>query len=196
MSARKPTGTGRGLRRVPPPRQSKRLFSLEIVHEAGDWTIRGASDQVIRGAVTALSQHRDVDSRGGLVALLLTDDAHIRAINAQWRGKDQATNVLSFPSAPQPRARLSAPFLGDVVLATETLHREAKADGIPLEHHLQHLVIHGILHLLGYDHETDADAEVMERIEIETLAAIGVENPYDDANGTCTPARAARESAE
>jgi len=116
---------------------------------------------------------------GAQVSLLLTDDAEVRALNAKWRGQDKSTNVLSFPSARPDRLRRS-PTLGDVALAFETLAREAEASGVSLADHYRHLVAHGFLHLIGYDHETDEDAERMEALETQTLVRLGVGDPYAD----------------
>jgi probable rRNA maturation factor len=112
-----------------------------------------------------------------LVVVLLTDDAAVRALNAQFRGKDYATNVLSFPAAPQPGPTAAQP-LGDLALAFGVCAAEAKAQGKPLAHHLQHLVIHGVLHLLGHDHEGDAEADAMEALERTILSGLGVPDPY------------------
>jgi probable rRNA maturation factor len=109
------------------------------------------------------------------VAILLADDEAVRDLNARFRGKDAPTNVLSFPAAPGPEEHL-----GDIALAFGVCAREAAEQGKPLGHHLQHLVIHGVLHLMGYDHEIDADAERMEAKERELLAALGVPDPYAD----------------
>lgn len=107
------------------------------------------------------------------VTVLLADDAAVRDLNARFRGKDAATNVLSFPAAPS-----AAPHLGDVALASGVCAREAAAQGKPLAHHLQHLVVHGVLHLLSFDHETDVEAEEMEALERTVLAGLGVPDPY------------------
>ncbi|MBE7218084.1 MAG: rRNA maturation RNase YbeY [Caulobacteraceae bacterium] len=107
------------------------------------------------------------------VIVLLADDAAVRDLNARFRGKDAATNVLSFPAAPS-----AAPHLGDVALASGVCAREAAAQGKPLAHHLQHLVVHGVLHLLSFDHETDVEAEEMEALERTVLAGLGVPDPY------------------
>ena len=120
------------------------------------------------------------------VDLLLTDDAEVRALNREWRGKDQPTNVLSFPMLE--RAELLAlgldgpeEMLGDIALALETCTREAAEKDIPLEHHVAHLIVHGLLHLAGYDHATSPeDARVMERLEINALATMGIADPYGD----------------
>lgn len=118
------------------------------------------------------------------VDLTLTNDGEIQQINAQYRQKDQPTNVLSFPllefDAPVLSTSPSFEYslLGDVVLSFETVQREAKKMGLPLQHHVAHLVIHGVLHLLGYDHETDEEASLMQAKEIEILSQFDMEDPY------------------
>jgi probable rRNA maturation factor len=114
------------------------------------------------------------------LGIVLTDDARIRALNARWRGFDKPTNVLSFPSDLDPAGLpAGAPWLlGDVVVALETVQREAAEAGRPVGAHLTHLLVHGILHLLGYDHEIDAKAVRMEALEIELLARLNIANPY------------------
>ncbi len=109
----------------------------------------------------------------GAVALLLGDDAGIRDLNKRFRGQDKATNVLSFPSDEG-----SGGFLGDIVIAYGVSVREAGENHAPLEGYVAHLLVHGLLHLVGYDHETDAEAEIMESLEAEILDALGVYNPY------------------
>ena len=118
------------------------------------------------------------------VSVRLTDDAEVQALNREWRGKDAATNVLSFPmmepgelSAPGPGELL----LGDVVVAHGVCAREAAGRGVPLADHLQHLLVHGTLHLLGFDHMTDAEGDAMEAIERLALADLGVADPYASA---------------
>ena len=106
------------------------------------------------------------------VSLVLTDDAAIRRLNRDYRGKDAATNVLSFPTIEAPG------LLGDIVLARETIMREAADKGASFKSHVTHLIIHGLLHLLGHDHQTEAEAAVMEAIEIAALAKLGIANPY------------------
>jgi probable rRNA maturation factor len=114
------------------------------------------------------------------LALVLTDDAEQRCLNRRYRGVDNPTNVLSFPLAdgvPPPGAPL---VLGDVVLALETVAREAAEQQKPFAAHLQHLVVHGVLHLLGFDHENDTEAAKMEALEVEILQRLGVPDPYCD----------------
>ena len=113
------------------------------------------------------------------IALSLDSDAGIRDLNRAWRGKDQPTNVLSFPAAdhgPGGEAR----HLGDIVLAYETVVREAQSESKSPVHHAAHLVVHGTLHLLGYDHEGDAEGDAMEALEIQALARLGIADPYHD----------------
>lgn len=153
-------------------------LSLDILHEAGDWSQLGDRDELIAAAGRALAVFpRFSKLTPAEACVALSDDATVRDLNARFRGKDKPTNVLSFPAGEgfgegMPRA------LGDIVLAQETVAREAAEQGISAAHHLQHLVVHGLLHLLGFDHETDAEAEEMEGIEIEVLATLGIANPY------------------
>ncbi|MDB5433493.1 MAG: hypothetical protein JWP35_4609 [Caulobacter sp.] len=107
------------------------------------------------------------------VTILLADDEAVRELNQRFRDKDTATNVLSFPAPPNPEYHL-----GDIALAYGVCAREAEEQGKPLAHHLQHLVAHGVLHLVGYDHQTDAQAEAMEGLERTILDRLGVPDPY------------------
>lgn len=114
---------------------------------------------------------------GAEVSLLFCDDATIRVLNRDWRGFDKATNVLSFP-ATTPQRLATSPALGDIAVAQETCAREAQDEGKRFVDHLRHLIVHATLHLLGYDHETLEEAEVMEAMERRALARIGVADPY------------------
>lgn len=114
------------------------------------------------------------------LAVVLADDVLLRSLNSAYRGVDKATNVLAFAYAdsnPSP-VPFESDVLGDVVISLERAAQEAKASDLSLSEHLSHLVIHGVLHLLGYDHITDSDAKTMEELEIRTLAGIGIANPY------------------
>jgi probable rRNA maturation factor len=113
------------------------------------------------------------------VSVLFTDDAHIRRLNRQFRGKDRPTNVLSFPAAPLVPGRFG-PALGDIALALETVTGEAKSGGLTLANHVSHLIIHGFLHLLGFDHEAEAEAVAMERLEAAILGRLGIADPYEE----------------
>ncbi|MGE6741919.1 rRNA maturation RNase YbeY [Allorhizobium pseudoryzae] len=112
------------------------------------------------------------------VSLVFTDDAAIREINAEWRGKDKATNVLSFPAFPVTPGKMPGPMLGDIVIARETLEREAEELEKPFDDHLTHLMVHGFLHLFGYDHIEKDEAEKMEALETRILAGLGLSDPY------------------
>lgn len=153
-------------------------LSIIIVSEAGDWHAFPASEQAIESAAGALARHPQCGrAHGAEASVVLGDDALVHRLNRTYRGKDKPTNVLSFPFQTPTGAEQSH-LLGDVVLAAETIAQEAAERGIDPVHHLQHLVVHGLLHLLGFDHETEAEAEAMERIETEILATLGVANPH------------------
>jgi probable rRNA maturation factor len=143
---------------------------IDVEVEADAWTVALPETEAVarRAAEAALS-------REGEVVVLLTDDAAIQQLNRDHRGQDKPTNVLSFPAAPS-----AAPHLGDVALAYETCAREAAEQGKGLEQHLQHLVAHGVLHLLGWDHMTEAEAQAMEDRERAVLAGLGAPDPYRD----------------
>jgi metalloprotein, YbeY/UPF0054 family len=112
------------------------------------------------------------------LSLVFTDDESIREINAEWRGKDKPTNVLSFPAFPAQPGRMPGPMLGDIVIARETVEREAAELEKTGEEHLTHLLVHGFLHLLGYDHMEAGEAERMEALETRILATLGLSDPY------------------
>ena len=145
---------------------------IEIELEAEDWTdaIEDIEAVVERAAIAALG-----DREGGIV-ILLTDDETVRDLNDRFRGKDRPTNVLSFPAAKMPGANPQP--LGDIVLAYGVCAREAEEQSKTLRNHLTHLVVHGVLHLQGRDHEDDAEAEAMEAEERSILASLGVSDPY------------------
>lgn len=119
----------------------------------------------------AIAEAARAEAAQGEVDVLLADDAALHALNRQWRGKDKPTNVLSFPSE-------DSRHLGDIALAAETVAAEAEAQGKSFERHATHLIVHGFLHLLGYDHETETDAAIMEDRERAILAALGAPDPY------------------
>ena len=145
---------------------------IEIIVTEKAW--RAAEPRAItltrRAAAAALAHEGRGDAH---LAIQLTDDTTQQALNARFRGKDAPTNVLSFPAPAN-----SAGELGDIALALGVCAREAAEQGKPLAHHLQHLTAHGVLHLLGYDHDSDAEAEVMEAKERDILAGLGVPDPY------------------
>ena len=143
-------------------------YPIDITTQSDSW---GDCLPLIDLAVLTISDFVE-RARKGELSILLTDDAHIRTLNRDYRGKDKATNVLSFPVPPP------APLLGDIVLAYETVRKEAQEKHICLEDHLTHLIIHGWLHLQGYDHQTEAEARKMESLEILALSRLGIDNPY------------------
>lgn len=150
---------------------------IDVESEAEAWTrAQPDAETLVRTAAEAVLAAEHLSDRG--LVVLLTNDLAVQALNARFRGKDQPTNVLSFPAAPNPEQHL-----GDVALAYETCAREAAEQGKPLAHHLQHLVAHGVLHLLGYDHMTDEEAADMEGLERIVLATLGVPDPYAAGEG-------------
>lgn len=153
---------------------------IDISIESALWEVIPDLEARIEAAIAAAARLADVALKPGAeVSLLLTHDAQIRELNRAWRQQDKATNVLSFP-ATQGDDLASAAMLGDIVLACETLQREAEHDGKALPDHLSHLVVHGFLHLLGFDHETDEEAEEMESLERSVLQTLGISDPYAD----------------
>jgi probable rRNA maturation factor len=151
----------------------------DVLVSAPCWQQEADCEAVVRRAIDAAAAAADADAAGAEVAVMLTDDAGIRDLNRDWRAIDKPTNVLSFPAPPTPGAGTGAPRqLGDIAIAFETTRREATAEGKPFADHLSHLAVHGFLHLVGYDHETDADAETMEGLERDILARLGIPDPY------------------
>ena len=129
---------------------------------------------LVERAIMACAKDADADWPGREISVLLCDDAEIRTLNHQWRGFDKPTNVLSFPA---PGEHEGMP-LGDIAVAFETCEREAHADGKTFDDHVTHLVVHGVLHLMGYDHETESEAEEMEDTERRILRTLGIADPY------------------
>jgi probable rRNA maturation factor len=155
---------------------------VEITTACPDWERMLPEAVALAEAAAHLTLRRGEAPSAALVDITLTDDDEQRALNRTWRGKDAPTNVLAFPAAdPTVPVPDGAPLLlGDVVLAFETVRREAIEQEKPLADHFRHLVVHGVLHLLGYDHENAAEAAIMEEREIATLGEMGVPNPYRD----------------
>jgi probable rRNA maturation factor len=157
------------------------LPATEVLVVAECWRAETDAEAIILRAVETAAGMVDTDTGDAELAIMLTDDAGIRTLNANWRGIDKPTNVLSFP-ALQPTGTPSpddAPrMLGDIAIAYETVRREADDEHKPFAHHLSHLTIHGFLHLIGYDHETDEEAGEMENLERKILARLGIPDPY------------------
>ena len=163
--------------------------TIDIAALAGDWESTALPlDDIINNAVPATIMAADapseIASREIEVSVVLTDDASVQVLNREYRGKDKPTNVLSFAAldGDDPLPPEGPVHIGDIILALETLRREAEDLGKPLQDHFTHLLIHGTLHLLGYDHENDDDANIMESLEISILSTFGIENPYSETN--------------
>ena len=134
-----------------------------------------------RAAKSAFKRSGAAHGHAAEVSVVFNNDEGVGRLNGDYRGKPKATNVLSFPAGgPVAPEAGQVRLLGDVVLAFETINREAQAQGKTFENHFCHLIVHGVLHLLGYDHESDSCARKMEALEISALALIGVPNPYED----------------
>lgn len=158
-------------------------ISVTILNEGGDWSAISACEDAIAEAAAALARHPGCRAaRGREACVVLANDALLRSLNRSYRGKDAPTNVLSFPFQGPPGGG-EVRHLGDVVLAAETVRKEAAEQAVAPAHHLQHLVVHGLLHLLGFDHDTTARAEAMERLEAQILATLGIADPYAVAEG-------------
>ena len=155
---------------------------VDTIVEAGDWTGQAEDgarlEQIAEGAVAAAAARtHPLFAPAAEAAIVFSDDAHIRALNRRFRDKDAPTNVLSFPAGP-PVAGRHGPLLGDVVLAFETVAAEAVEKGVPFDDYVSHMIVHGFLHLLGYDHETDEEAAVMEGLETAIMKDLGMADPY------------------
>jgi probable rRNA maturation factor len=151
-------------------------LEVDVVRHDGDWD--EVSDQMLaKAARAALAEASALPAGDYELTILLTGDEEMRALSRTWRGKDAPTNVLSFPVSDA----LSGPgLLGDVVLAYETIHNEAGERNLALADHASHLVVHGVLHLVGFDHADDVEAERMEAFERKALASLGIADPYVD----------------
>lgn len=150
------------------------MIDVEIEDAAWSQALPQAEALAARAAEAALrTRDPPLQAEQLGVVILLTDDDSVRDLNARFRGKDKSTNVLSFPAPENPEGHL-----GDIALAYGVCAREAGEQGKPFAHHLQHLVAHGVLHLLGYDHMSDDEAEAMEGLERVVLAGLGVPDPY------------------
>lgn len=157
-------------------------IEVDVLVEADAWSALPDATDRVEAAVRAACAADGCDlPEGAGIAVMLADDAAVRALNRDWRGKDKATNVLSFPAPPVEPGLAPGDgevHLGDIAIAYETLAREAADEGKPVADHLTHLAVHGTLHLLGHDHETPEEAERMEALERAILATLGVPDPY------------------
>lgn len=159
-------------------------LDIQISVEEGGWpdeeTLFALSEKVLQAAATFLSEQekQPFPPLPVEISLVFTDDESIRQINAEWRQKDKPTNVLSFPAYPLEPGGKPGPMLGDIVIARETVAREAVDLDKDFDDHLTHLMVHGFLHLFGYDHIEKDEAEEMEGLETRILAALGLSDPY------------------
>jgi probable rRNA maturation factor len=164
----------------PAPSEPVAAPSIDIAVQSPLWNAQAAAEPTVRAAIAAAAAMLAVAK--GEVSVMLTDDAAIRLLNRQWRKIDKPTNVLSFPAA---KAGGEVGLLGDIVIAYETLARECEDEGRLFLHHLAHLAVHGFLHLLGYDHQNDAQAEAMEALESKIMTRLAMPDPYLDPNPAC-----------
>ena len=154
-------------------------MAVDVLVEADGWaTLPDAEAICVRAVEAALAACGEHVPAPCEVSVTLTDDARIRVLNREWREKDKPTNVLSFPQPDLPEGVDAPQPLGDIIVAFETLAAEAREEGKAEGHHLAHLVVHGTLHLMGYDHIDDAEAEEMEALERQILAGLGIDDPY------------------
>ena len=159
----------------------RRCISVDIVDDGGNWSAIERVELLIDQAAGVVAGAPELVVGTAEVSVALSSDANVRKLNATYRGFDKPTNVLSFPPAAGMIVPGAPRFLGDIVLAAETVMAEAEARDMPPADHLRHLVVHGLLHLLGFDHETDDEARRMERLETTLLARLGVPDPHADA---------------
>jgi probable rRNA maturation factor len=157
-------------------RPAQAALKIDVVVECALWKRNDGVKSAARRAVTKAADVLSTPSSE--LAIVLTDDSTIRLLNRDWRGVDAPTNVLSFPAE---HAGGAPPFIGDIVLAYETIATEAAAERKPLAHHIAHLAVHGFLHLLGYDHVRKKDAQTMEAVERDILRRLRIPDPYRSA---------------
>jgi probable rRNA maturation factor len=159
-------------------------LDIQIAVEADGWPEEEKLETVSGHVLEAASAFLKAEEKQPFpavppeVSLVFSDDAQVRAINAEWRGQDKPTNVLSFPAFPLVPGGKPGPMLGDIVIARETVEREAADLDKSFDDHLTHLMVHGFLHLFGYDHMNSEEAERMESIESRILATLGLSDPY------------------
>jgi probable rRNA maturation factor len=147
--------------------------AIDILVQSTRWRAQPRAQTAVRNAIAAAAAV--LKKKRYELSVVLTHDRAIQKLNREWRGFDKPTNVLSFPAHT---AATKEPFLGDIVIAYETLAREAKGESKPFLHHLSHLTVHGFLHLMGYDHEENQAAETMENLERRVLATMKIPDPY------------------
>jgi probable rRNA maturation factor len=157
-------------------RGARPALKIDVLVVSERWKNAARAPSIVRRAVTRAAA-ATLSTSGTELAIVLTDDSAIRLLNRDWRGVDAPTNVLSFPAKNAAGKELGE-HLGDIVLAFETIAREARGERKPFAHHVAHLAVHGFLHLVGYDHQGDADAAKMEQAEREILHELAIPDPY------------------
>lgn len=154
------------------------MITIDITVESSGWDDEQILYNITEKALKTTIHHLSLENVVSEVSMLFTDDQHMAQINAKWRGKNKSTNVLSFPAFPLKIGQIPGPMLGDIIIARETVLLEAKREGKLFQDHLTHMIVHGVLHLLGYDHETDDEAHHMEKLEREILQKLSIQDPY------------------
>ncbi|MET3589772.1 putative rRNA maturation factor [Bartonella silvatica] len=155
------------------------MITIDIRIESSGWNDEKTLYSITEKALTTTMHHISLDNIVSEISLLFTDNKHMAQINGQWRGKNKPTNVLSFPALPLKIGQIPGPMLGDIIIARETVLLEAKKEGKLFQDHLIHMIVHGTLHLLGYDHQTNEEAHQMERLEREILKKLSIKDPYN-----------------
>ena len=153
-------------------------MSVAVNLNRGAWKSLATPQALARKAANAAFRITDTERASASVSISLSDDRTLAQLNRRWRAVRKATNVLAFPGGRTAMHSRARPFLGDVILAGGVVAREARQQGKTLKGHTAHLIIHGVLHLLGYNHANAKDAAVMEKLEIEALRTLGIPDPY------------------
>ncbi|MCZ2158069.1 rRNA maturation RNase YbeY [Bartonella sp. 220] len=156
------------------------MITIDITVESSGWNDEKTLYNITEKILKTTMHHVSLDNVISEISLLFTDNKHMAQINAQWRNKNKPTNVLSFPAYPLKAGDPPGPMLGDIIIAQETVALEAKKEGKLFQDHLAHMIVHGLLHLLGYNHETDDEAHHMEKLEREILQKLSIKNPYTE----------------
>ncbi|AGF74045.1 hypothetical protein BAnh1_01530 [Bartonella australis AUST/NH1] len=156
------------------------MIIIDITIQSAKWGSKGVLYDISEKVLTATMQHFSFNKVTSELSLLFTDDERMAQINARWRDKNKPTNVLSFPAFPLKAGQRPGPMLGDIIIARETVMREAEKEGKSFRDHLTHMIVHGVLHLLGYDHETNDEADQMEELEREILRKLSIKDPYTE----------------
>jgi probable rRNA maturation factor len=158
-----------------PAQEQRATPQIDIQMQSPLWKAQPLAGQTVREAIVAAAS--TLSTEAGEVSIVLTDDSEIAKLNRNWRGIDKPTNVLSFPASGQ-KASNNVLLFGDIIIAYETLKRECDDENRIFLHHLAHLAVHGFLHLIGYDHQTDAQADEMEGLESKIMARLNIPDPY------------------